>query len=338
MAYSLRDILALRQAWSTATDWWDARVTLGTGRADTLSHSGGHHLILGLGGDDIITVQGVYQGLGNAVFGGSGADSVTVLGHRNLVSGDAGHDTIHLGSLMREESNHNIVLGGAGHDEITVFGRDNVIAGGGGNDRIVAQGWGGHLDKIDTTIDGGSGDDWISASGVGVHVLGGAGADHILSQSGTLDPVGTAQTLSGGRGVDSFTIHTDSSLLVENHFERTIAEGSSISGLFTVITDYEAGETIDIGQAGNNRHTSYITVGGSNPEEDPIRLAAHTHAILKGDMTEPGLFVVDEGGDDLIIVYNAADNPVDPARGSLVLQDYAGEITIRSLGDDAIIA
>jgi Ca2+-binding RTX toxin-like protein len=137
MAYSPRELIAIQQAWATAPDWWGADALLGTARPDTLTFTGGGHLILGLAGNDSITVRGVYDSLGNGIFGGAGNDVISAWEDQNFVSVDSGDDNIQIGRFrLDNDNNHNTVLGGSGNDYVYVVGRQNTVSGGAGNDRL----------------------------------------------------------------------------------------------------------------------------------------------------------------------------------------------------------
>jgi Ca2+-binding RTX toxin-like protein len=355
MAYSLRDLLSLHQAWSITPDWHDAGVIFGTSQHDTLNVSGGHHLILSLGGNDTLHVTGVHNALGNAIFSGAGNDTVMLTGDYNFVSGDGGNDFINfltpfdpVTGVFDQQHNNNVILGGSGDDFIGTYGEYNVLDGGTGNDGLSSVGSGGSYEASFNILTGGVGDDILNAYGIGDQLFGGSGADYLFSLSATRDysgteqtsgsKIGTAQTLTAGSGQDSYRFYNLSDLIVEGDQNGELSKGDVITGLFPVITDYEVGEEIDIGSGGNNRQTSYLTLGGTAPGEGNIRLAAQTHAIIQGDMTEAGRFQVDDQGDDSIIVFNDSlqDSNI-PAAGSVVLQDYVGEVTVRNEADNIFI-
>ncbi|ONG59148.1 hypothetical protein BKE38_00295 [Pseudoroseomonas deserti] len=343
MAYWLRSLHQALHVFDLTPDWLGAGVTVGSSKADTLTHTGGSHLILGVGGRDTITVEGVFSGLGNAVFGGAGDDTIKATGSRNLISGDGGNDFIQMGRGVGADNNYNVVLGGAGDDAIESCGKFNFISGGEGNDTINVTNTRFSYGEVNNVLEGGAGNDRIISDGIGSVLSGGRGDDYLLGSAATMngfgtvlatgDLIGTAQTMNGGSGRDYFRFNTNSELIVEGDQDGVLSQGDEITGLLSVVTDYQKGEGIDIDAGGNSMVSSKVTLGGIEEGVDHLRMGGYSHAVVRGDMNEPGHFVVDEDGGDTMIVYNWTNDSSRFAMGSVVLLDYADEVTVVNYQD-----
>ncbi|MFC7737228.1 hypothetical protein ACFQX4_15560 [Roseomonas sp. GCM10028921] len=183
---------------------------------------------------------------------------------------------------------------------------------------------------------GDAGNDNVKAYGVGDQLYGGSGSDDLLSVLATLarpgdepfrgDTVGTSQALTGGSGEDSFILINFKTLIVKGDQDGTLSEEDIITGLFPVVTDYEEGEVTDIREASLNEQTDDIVISQPAPGRGNIRLHASTHAIVHGNLTEPGNFVVEDDGEDTIVLHSRTDWSDIPAEGVFVLKGYSGDI------------
>lgn len=143
----------------------DSDVVRGTPFRDIVR---GGKVICGQGGDDDITAARFAS-----VFGGSGNDTIRLVGGNNFVSGGPGHDTL-IGTTGRDR-----LFGGPGNDVIDGRGGADRISGGNGHDTLFGS-WGddkifGNLGR--DTIEGGGGNDIIKGGAWLDTVDGGDGDD-----------------------------------------------------------------------------------------------------------------------------------------------------------------
>ncbi|CAK7009681.1 calcium-binding protein [Saezia sanguinis] len=116
--------------------------------------------ISGNEGDDEIYIgtkdQILSEASNNRIYGGTGDDTITVLGTNNEIYGGDGNDTIRIGEeklrfgLRDRAENH--VYGGQGQDTVYLYGLGNQFSGGEGNDTVYS--YGGR-----STLNGGAGVD-----------------------------------------------------------------------------------------------------------------------------------------------------------------------------------
>jgi Ca2+-binding RTX toxin-like protein len=140
-------------------------VVVGTKRANRITVRTKRMRVLGLGGNDHITVVG---------------------GQRTCVNGGAGNDTI-----VNRKTNDVTVFGSNGKDHITLGNGPAFVLGGKGNDTIVAGNG-----KVD--IQGNAGNDRISVGNGAAHVNGGSGNDVLVAGTGSAH-------LNGGPGHNRIT-------------------------------------------------------------------------------------------------------------------------------------
>ena len=152
----------------------------------------------GLAGADTINTASL--SLSATVGGGSGADTITTGGGRDLVRGGRGGDTINT------NGDADTVFGDAGPDFIT---------GGSGNDYLIG---GAGAD----TIRGGQGDDVIEGGDDNDSILGGAGNDTLFGQEGN-------DTLIGKGGADViYTAPGNNTVLAKDGIADTIFASSAL--------------------------------------------------------------------------------------------------------------
>ncbi len=140
-------------------------VVVGTRRADRITVRAKRMRVLGLGGDDHITVVG---------------------GNRTCVNGGAGNDTI-----VNRKRNDVTVFGANGRDRITLGNGPAYVLGGKGSDRVVAG-----SGKVD--IQGNAGNDYIKVGNGAARLNGGNGNDVLIAGTGKVH-------LNGGRGRNRLT-------------------------------------------------------------------------------------------------------------------------------------
>ncbi|MCP4473926.1 MAG: calcium-binding protein, partial [Gammaproteobacteria bacterium] len=115
--------------------------------ADSLTLWNDATTVDGLGGDDIITGNGI----DTTISGGLGNDTITDSGGNDVIDGGAGDDTI------TNNNGNDTIIGGSGDDTITVDGTGtNMVSGGDGLDTIDLS------YSSSNTVTGGSGDDVIT--------------------------------------------------------------------------------------------------------------------------------------------------------------------------------
>jgi Ca2+-binding RTX toxin-like protein len=135
-------------------------VVVGTRRADRITVRARRMRVLGLGGNDHITVIG---------------------GERTCVNGGAGNDTI-----INRKKNFVTVFGANGNDRITLGNGPAYVLAGKGNDHVVAGNG-----KVD--IQGNAGNDYIKVGNGPDRVNGGNGNDVLIAGTGRTH-------LNGGKG------------------------------------------------------------------------------------------------------------------------------------------
>lgn len=212
----------------------------------------------------------------------------------------------------------------------------SVLADGCRGDDYIA------LDGSGNTLLGGPGDDTLRAGtfsffgeiGFGNILDGGSGDDLLVSRSSALyRPAffdgGLGNSLTGGRGTDTFDVRTVSDLYVVNDAngagQGVVSEGDQIFGLFDLITDYEPGETLLINAA--VPAAGPVQLGG--PQHNTFLYGIHAHLVLadgeyaafRGTYEGGSAFLVDAGGSDLLVAADVSDGRDDAIQSSVVLQN-----------------
>lgn len=222
-------------------------------------------------------------------FGGNDMDSIFILGSRNAVHGDNGNDTL------------------------GVTGSNNTVSGGNGDDVLTALS-AQYSPAANNVLDGGRGMDTFFTEGNFGSAVAGVGA-----------------LITGGLGLDQFHLRQDSDVMLNNedsYGHASVQEGDTVQGVFDVITDYTAGELIDI--------------GATTLRTDPVNLthmwAGHSHitvgdgeyAFLHGNWSGAGEFSVAQDGADLLVVYD-----YDPA-GEYYFE-YGGSVVLVGVSDESLV-
>ena len=220
---------------------------------DTLVGEDGNDVIRGGAGDDK-----VFGGAGDDfVNGSSGNDVVAGNDGNDVVNGGSGNDTVRGGDgddtltggigddTLNGNAGADILSGNSGHDVINGGIGNDLIHGGSGNDSITA---GTGNDTVngnsgEDTIFGNGGDDVINGGGGNDDINGGGGADIISGGHGH-------DALFGSAGDDMISGNTGNDLLTGgNGHDVFIFEQSSG---FDTITDFSAGDKIDLSDFGFN--------------------------------------------------------------------------------------
>jgi Ca2+-binding RTX toxin-like protein len=164
----------------------------------------------GMGGNDTIRFNDVYNGISVEMIGGDGNDLLESNSARFVGSGGAGDDTLRgSGSILSElegnTGNDTIIAtngpchanGGAGRDFIQLTEADDRAWGGPGSDTILGMSGNDTLlgGRGDDLIDAGNGDDWIFGQQGDDTLVAGAGDDRLFGQDGS-------DSLDGGAGTD----------------------------------------------------------------------------------------------------------------------------------------
>jgi hypothetical protein len=142
-------------------------VVIGTRRADRITVRRVRMRVMGLAGNDRITVRG---------------------GRRTCVNGGAGNDVV-----VNRQRNFVTVFGANGNDRITLGNGPGFVLGGKGNDRIVAGNG-----KVD--LQGNAGNDYLRAGNGPVRLGGGSGNDTLIAGQGRAH-------LNGGPGRNRLVAH-----------------------------------------------------------------------------------------------------------------------------------
>lgn len=174
--------------------------------------------------------------------------------------------------------------GGAGDDWLNASADGIIVNGAAGDDILTTS-------HADVTLDGGSGDDTVEAfTGTDVVILGGAGDDHIIGGSATVDGgdgndrIGvTSGLIEGAGGNDRLTVSGDGPGLV---YGQTGDDTLNFSGA----------ESRGFGGAGNDSLVMYNGATGYGGNGDD-RLQVNSGTTGFGD-----------AGDDLFAVWNLLGN------------------------------
>jgi Ca2+-binding RTX toxin-like protein len=180
--------------------------------------------VLGLGGDDIITIGAGVRGAN--VDGGAGNDAITGGTGSDTLSGGDGNDRLAGGDgndWLRGGNGNDNLLGNGGNDRLDGGNNSDVMIGGAGNDtadyssrtaqvvvlldNINNDGQSGELDNVRNDIEnvwGGSAADRIIGSSAANVLKGNGGNDTLLGGDGndTLEGGGGADSLAGQAGND----------------------------------------------------------------------------------------------------------------------------------------
>ncbi len=201
------------------------------------------------------------------------------------------------------------------------------MSGGNGEDTIL-------LDAGNSVALGGNGDDVLtSIGGLGNALRGGNGDDLLISFGGG-SGMGQGNTLTGGPGEDTFRFTNPGNLVVTRDAgnDRLVSDGDVFLGPTDTITDYRAGELIELRTFGGPEQVPpYTRVEDVALIPDPIPqpeaagrfrpvVGDGQYALIRGDFAGEGVFNVASDGADLLVVYdpfNGVDDNI--AQGSLVL-------------------
>jgi Ca2+-binding RTX toxin-like protein/PKD repeat protein len=212
----------------------------------TIDGGGGDDAIWGGSGNDtIVDLLGV-----NEIHAGQGNDSVTVGDGDNRIWTDGGHDAVSAGDGANEVHagrGNNVITVGHGANRIwTDGGADRIIAGDGGNEIHSGDGndviiTGSGHDKI--WSDGG--DDWIDAGGGNDVIDAGAGNDLVRAGAGNDRVQGGAgdDILVGGDGDDLLNGDQGRDLLIGGNGADRIVGNADEDVLIAGWTAYDANDT-----------------------------------------------------------------------------------------------
>lgn len=240
-------------------------------------------------------------------------------------------------------ANGDTVNGQNGDDVIDVSGKNLTILGENGDDTLSVIGEGSLTGGPDgNVIDGGRGDDRIMVQGYGNSVFGGQGNDLIASYFVQRDQIGQriyapGNTLSGGKGMDSFRVVNSSDLIVDitkspsmeqkNYDE--VADGMVVQGVFDVIVDYQAQERIDIDAS---IKVTKISLDSYGIDHQHLALADDSYTVLQGTYDPIGAFLVGKGKDSLLVwdsPQGDSSGPINGYEGALcVLGTSASSLNI----------
>lgn len=234
--------------------------------------------------------------------------------------------------FIRETAFFSIFEGGNAKDDIFIAGDGNLINGGNGEDILGA--FGSH-----NTLNGGNGKDDLTAASyqywpATYNALNGGNGVDTLRTVGAFgsDVYGIGATLSGGLGMDQFQLRQNSDVLLSNtssYGNATVQDGDTVQGVFDVITDYTAGELLDLG-ATTERATP-LGLTHMWPGHSHITLNDGEYAFLQGNWDGDGHFTVDSAnGADLMVIFD-----LDPSNeyyfeynGSVVLVGVTNEASV----------
>lgn len=221
--------------------------------------------------------------------------------------------------------------GGNARDEITIWGNGNTLDGGNGTDLLVAFG-------ERNTLLGGNGNDVLSASSnqywpASNNAMDGGNGDDVFFTAGAFGSgeAGIGALITGGLGMDTFVLRQNSDVMLNNpdsYGRPTVQDGDTVQAVFDVITDYAAGELLDLG----------VTTERANPVNLTHMWPGHSHitvddgeyAFLHGNWDGGGQFHVDDEGADLLVVYDL-DIPGE------YYFEYSGSVVLVGVTDTASV-
>jgi Ca2+-binding RTX toxin-like protein len=216
----------------------------------------------------------------------------------------------------------NVIHAGNGMDTASVTGRNNEVYGENGADNLSASYF--NLNPLifgglaaNNLLDGGRGDDLLSSLG---------------AYGNSVEGIATKMT--GGSGNDTFFLRQSSDTLVNNPTpgQTTVTEGSVIQGVFDLITDYQAGELIDVGAT--TLRTSPVSLQDQGPGHSHLILNDNEYAFIHGDYSSGSRqFTADEEGADLLLVYDY--DPTSPP-GEFFFE-YGGSVVLVGVTDEASV-
>lgn len=209
--------------------------------------------------------------------------------------------------------NHNLIDGGNGNDWLSVMGSDNTVVGGNGDDVLAAASMQ-EYSAAENTLDGGRGNDTFDTFGASASAVSGVGA-----------------LITGGLGMDQFHLRQNSDVMLNNedsYGRESIQDGDTIQGVFDVITDYAAGELLDIGVT--QLRTDPMGLTHMWPGHSHLTLNDGEYALVRGNWGGSGEFDVASDGADTLVVFD-----FDPPQENYF--EYNGSVVLVGVSDAASI-
>ena len=293
-----------------------AGVPGGKGASETVN------LILGEGGDDVITGLGaadyLYGGDGNdTIYGDGGGTSIADAGH-DLIDGGSGNDSLIGGygdEFIAGGSGSDAIFGGAGYDKLTGQGGADTLDGGSGADTLM----GGAGDDF---LSGGTNNDFLRGDDGRDILRGGDGNDLLFGGDGN-------DRIYGGGGDDALFGNANSDIL----------EGEDGADAFR---GYGGNDRLN-GGAGDDSllgHTGTDIIHGN--EDNDILDAGEADDQLFGDDGDDTLFgrdgndVLEGGAGDDVLFGNLGRDTITGGMGADTIVGNGGNDTfIFTPGDDA---
>lgn len=233
--------------------------------------------------------------------------------------------------IITEIAFDSTFTGGNAADQITIYGNGNTLDGGNGADLLAA--WG-----ANNTVLGGNGNDTMAAfslqySPASYNTMDAGNGEDKLYTFGAFGSgvAGIGALMSGGLGMDSFVLRQNSDVMLNNmdsFGNPTIEEGDTVQGVFDVITDYSAGELLDLGAT--TLRTDPVNLTHMWPGHSHITVNDGEYAFLHGQWDGDGQFQVAEEGPDLLVIYDL-DIPEEyyfEYSGSVVLVGVTNEASV----------
>lgn len=232
---------------------------------------------------------------------------------------------------IRQNAYFSIFEGGNAKDDIYIIGDGNLINGDNGDDILGATG-------AFNTLNGGNGKDDLTAMSdqywpATYNTLNGGNGVDTLRTVGAFgsDVYGVGAFLSGGLGMDQFQLRQNSDVLLSNtssYGNATIQQGDTIQGVFDVITDYTAGELIDLGAT--TLRTDPLDLTHMWPGHSHITLDDGEYAFVRGNWDGDGHFEVRNDGADTMVIYD-----LDPPNEYYF--EYSGSVVLVGVTDESNI-
>jgi len=301
------------------------------GDSITVGESGGTDTVIVsvAGGHGLLNLTGDNSFIENAKFTGTGSVQITGNGEANVLTGNAGNDTLLGAADGFGYSGHDSLTGNAGNDLLDGGeGGNDTLVGGAGNDILYG---GDDSDLGDSndllsgeagndTLDGGEGADTLSGGDGNDLMFGGDDSDVMNGDAGsdTLDGGGGADTMAGGAGDDRYEVD-DGDVVTE-------ATGGGTDTVVSNFNDYILGANIERLVLGET------STGNGNAQANMITGNGGHNTLLGGGGADT---VTGGEGNDMFVLGNATANNVTKITDFEQGEDQIGLLgaAFNSLGD-----
>ncbi|WP_377477991.1 MAG: calcium-binding protein [Microcoleus anatoxicus] len=274
----------------------------------------GSNVLRGDSGDDLV----VGIGIRDSIFGGKDKDTLQGVGSSSYMDGGEGDDSLYIKNGIQTQFNAF-----NGNNETLTVGVEKItLLGGAGNDTIT--GGYGQSGGGKNLFEGVDGNDRITVFATQDTALGGAGNDFIESTTTppTFNPlpnpagltyVGSRSLLDGGAGDDTLKGGFASDTLIGG------ADNDSLSGIFTVASGGDGGDTINANGTFTGTTPTSITLEGGLGNDSLV-------GSFNGTVTN---IMNGGGGNDTIVFGTTNDKLIGDSAGNDFIS-YASSVNFAS--------